>query len=315
MRTDDQMSAGDYNMPSGRDAIVYNTHFNFNAVYVLESLGPNDEKTGESLYDDVIFPQTRVLDGCYTKFLKIPDEAALLDALRAIRDNVRAANHRPIIHIEAHGDSTGIQLSDRNVVGWRQLAEPFAAINQESEFNLTVMAIACQGWYLTGALMPADRAPVALVIGPPTDMSGQQLLDASTRFYDTLFRRLDLTAALVAMNEGRLYDDWSLKPATAEILFCRVFRRYVDEVCSAPNLQERENRLVADVVRAEGLNLLQSAGVRLEVRRHIGDYEWWYNHFRERFMMLDIFPANRDRFGLTYSKCNPGALTEPEIPN
>lgn len=299
-------------MVSEGDEVVYRTHFKFNSVYLIESLPSGDAKTGETLYDTVIYPQTRSLDQCFTNFRRVHGESDLLLALAEIRNNAKEGNHKPILHIEAHGDEDGIQLADGTTVEWRTLATPFAAINEACQFNLTVVAISCKGWFLTGSLIPTDRAPVAFVIGPPDNMTAEDLLEATTRFYETFVKTIDFNESLAAMNEGADYDTWLIKPATAEVLFCRVFRQYEAEVCSTSNLQERENRLVADVVRAQSLDLLQSSALRTDIRRHISDHEWWYDHFRERFMMLDLFPANRERFGLSYARCMPRTIETRE---
>ena len=39
--------------------MVYRTELRFNAIHVIESLRPGDRKTGEDLYDSIIFPRTR----------------------------------------------------------------------------------------------------------------------------------------------------------------------------------------------------------------------------------------------------------------
>ena len=75
--------------------MVYRTELRFNAIYVIESLRPGDRKTGEELYDSIIFPRTRGLEGCYTKYRKVEDEGQLRSALREIATVCREANHLP----------------------------------------------------------------------------------------------------------------------------------------------------------------------------------------------------------------------------
>lgn len=96
--------------------MVYRTELRFNAIHVIESLRPGDRKTGEDLYDSIIFPRTRGLEGCYTKYRKVEDEGQLRSALREIATVCREANHLPLIHIEAHGSDDGIELTDGGLV-------------------------------------------------------------------------------------------------------------------------------------------------------------------------------------------------------
>ena len=129
------------------DNIVYRTHFKFNAIYVLESLPDGELKTGASLFDDVIHPQkTASLEDVYIRFEQVTSRRKLLTVLSEIRKNARSANHKPIIHIEAHGSDAGIQLADGTIIDWRELALIFAEINEACQCNLTVVAISCKGW-------------------------------------------------------------------------------------------------------------------------------------------------------------------------
>ena len=73
--------------------MVYRTQLRFNAIYVLESLRPGERKTGEDLYDSSIFPRTRELEGCFTRYLRVNDEGELRAAFRQIAKNCRDANH------------------------------------------------------------------------------------------------------------------------------------------------------------------------------------------------------------------------------
>ena len=144
-----------------------------------------------------------------------------------------------------------------------------------------------------------------MLIGPPAPMKAGQLLDSTRRFYEVLVSQFDVNRALEAMNEGLPFAEWPLRPATAEILYCRVFREYLAEFASDASLQDRENQLVAQMARFRGLSPLESAALRLEVRRDLQDHRGAYERHRQRFLMLDLFPEDRHRFGLTYDLCIP----------
>jgi hypothetical protein len=287
------------------DQVVYTTKLLFNSVYVIESLPPGDSKTGEDLYDVVVFPKSRALEGLQTDFSRVANEAELTRKLLAIAHAAKVANHHPIIHLETHGTESGIALGDGSFVSWRNLAPLFARINEACRMNLLVVALACQGWNLTYSLMPSDRAPVFMLVGPPDDMTAAALLSASSGFYESLFAELDVNKGLVAMNKQLDFKDWPVRPATAEILFCRVFRLYLKELGSNSALQERENELVARFARQKSLDVMQTAELRLALRADLSEHRQAYNRLRETFLMLDLFPDNRARFGLTYDKCMP----------
>ena len=82
-----------------------------------------------------------------------------------------------------------------------------------------------------------------------------------------------------------------------------VFRAYVDEHSSQAASLARENTIVAEIAKEQQLDVIQSRRLRLSVRHDLADHEAHYNRLRERFLMLDLFPANKARFGLTYERC------------
>ena len=293
------------------DGFLYQTVVRFNAIYVLESLGPGELKTGQDLFDSVIYPAASQLDSLHTAFVAVTTKPDLLQQLTLIEHAARVANHHPVIHIEAHGSPDGIALADGTQVAWSELIAAFTDINVACKNNLIVIAISCYGWNLTASLMPSDRAPVFMLVGPPEPMTAGALLDATRRFYKALMSLFDVNQALEAMNVGLTFSQWPIRPATAEILYCRVFRRYIEELGSGDALKDRENRLVADIARSQSLNVVQSASLRLEVRRDLADHRTAYDRYRAKFLMLDLFPKDAQRFGLTYDLCMP---TEAILP-
>jgi hypothetical protein len=284
---------------------VYKTGVRFNAIYVLESLCPGELKTGQDLFDLVIYPAASQLESLHATLVPISTKTELLRELTLIEHAAQIANHYPVIHIEAHGSPDGIVLADDTHVAWSELIPAFSAINVACKNNLIVIAISCYGWNLTASLIPSDRAPVFMLVGPPEPMTAGALLNATQRFYKAFMSLFDVNQALEAMNAGLKFSEWPIRPATSEILYCRVFRHYMDELGSGDALKDRENRLVADIAKSRSLNVLQSAALRLEVRRDLADHRAAYDRYREKFLMLDLFPQDVARFGLTYDLCMP----------
>lgn len=292
------------NAKSTDDAIVYRTELRFNSIYVIESLRDGEPKTGQDLYDSVIGPGASSFGtSMHKQVVAVRTENDLLAQLAVIAYAARRANHHPIIHIEAHGDESGIQLADGTAVLWRTITPRLAEINQACRMNLIVVAMACNGWGLTYALMPSERAPVNMVIGPPESVTASAISKATRLFYTSLLATMDLNAALEAMNEGVPYSQWRIKPGTAEILFCRVFRRYMEEFLTPSSVQERENALVARIAAVRQLDVVQTSHLRAEIRPKLTDARWWYHHFREHFLMFDLFPEIANHFGLSFDHC------------
>jgi hypothetical protein len=77
------------------DAPLYKTVARFNVIYVLESLGLGAPKTGQDLFDSVIYPAKDKLAGIHAEFISVHTKSDLLRRLTLIahaatRDNIVA---------------------------------------------------------------------------------------------------------------------------------------------------------------------------------------------------------------------------------
>jgi hypothetical protein len=121
------------------DVTLYRTEARVNAIYVIESLPPGDLKTGRDLYDEVIFPATRSLDGMHTEFQSVKSEDELARALAVVARAVHLSGRKPIVHFETHGSEDGITLADGTDVPWSRLVPLLGDINRASRMNLVVV--------------------------------------------------------------------------------------------------------------------------------------------------------------------------------
>lgn len=281
----------------------YQTTFSLDSVFVIESLRPGELKTASQLWDATIAPhrfEQNLLGRLYTP----SSRGEFLGALGAVKQHA-AAGHAPVLHIEAHGNEEGLELGSGERILWTDLGPFLAAINQASRMNLLVIAAACRGWHLTEALRPTGRAPAWGVLGPPSDVGGEELHEAMKRFYDALLPKLDLTSAMRALNDGIQISNWTYRVTTADLLYCRSFRAYLQSLLDEESQTERVNRLVAEVARARSLDVLQTSAVRADFRQALDDHGFWYEKYKHEFLMLDLFPENAERFPLSLADCLP----------
>lgn len=92
----------------------------------------------------------------------------------------------PILHIIAHGDENGIQLTTGDFVSWPKLKELIIPINKELNGNLLLCMSSCKGFSaLTMAMSPSplDEPPFYVVIGPNEELTLGDATTAYTTFY------------------------------------------------------------------------------------------------------------------------------------
>jgi hypothetical protein len=124
-----------------------------------------------------------------------------------------------------------------------------------------------------------------------------------TQLSDSFMTKYHGWAAIETLNARHKDGNWDLTPHMAEFWFCKIWRDYEQQNCSADKLQEREDRIVVTWMRQSGLDLGRAISVRALAREYLSDSERRFNEFRRSFLMLDSFPENEARFRLTYPDC------------
>ena len=286
--------------------MTYKASLAITSVVVVQSLRERDHPTGTNLFENTIAPalfQKDMLGELYVVSTRRQFVGALHRTLQLAR-----VGHAPILHLETHGDVEGLQLTSREILEWAELAPLLSEINQACRMNLLVVAAACHGWFLGTVLKPTDRSPVWGVLGPSDAAYPDDLYRAMTNFYRALLTRFDMRAALDAMNGDAAIGEWVYRLEWAEMLFCKVFRHYMRDLEGEETREQRVNRLVADVARQQNLDVNQTMRLRADFSAKLGDHKWWFDYYKTRFLMLDLFDENRSRFQLTFEECSRDAI-------
>jgi hypothetical protein len=286
----------------------YNTSFAFDSVVVLESLPPGDLRTGRDLFETTLAPASVADPGFVSEFYEPQSGADFLAALATIGQTAKRYGRSPIVHIETHGGTEGIALCNSDLVRWADVADRLTAINRVSRMNLLVVAAMCHGWYMSEILRPTDAAPAFGIVGALDGVSAGELLQAMKRLYASLTSsNHDFRLAMDAANQGKSVSDWTYRMEGAELMLCKVYRRYVADLAIGETRTQRINPLVADAARLRSLDVLQTAQFREEVSPTLDDHEKWFMMYRKRFLMLEEFPENEPRFPLRFHDCGQAA--------
>lgn len=282
----------------------YTTSLSFDSVVVIESLPPGDLKSGTELFEQTIGPAAAVDSTLLVELYHAAGRREFLSCIKAVGDLAEEHGSSPILHLETHGSPSGLQFADCSRATWEEIAAPLADLNRISQMNLLVFAGLCHGWSMIDILKPVQRAPVFGMIGPMEEVQAGELLTATKKLYERLLQpNHDLRAALDEANGSPAVEQWRFRWMSAELMFCRVFERYVAEISHGEVRTERLNRLVADITQAKNLNLNQTMKLRSSVETDLDNHEAWFDHYREHFLLLDLYPENRHRFSLGFDDC------------
>lgn len=107
----------------------------------------------------------------------------------------------PLLHISAHGDKEGIQLSDGHRIPWNTLREHLRPINQALGGSLIVCMSSCEGYMgVRMAMFPEDPdLPYHALIGSGSQATWAETAVAFATFYHQLCRGEHLSVAVDAM--------------------------------------------------------------------------------------------------------------------
>jgi hypothetical protein len=277
--------------------------FKFDTVAIVDSLPTSEEPQTAIWLRDVILKPLSEVHGIRLWYYRVENQADLFEVLADLAAAVRDVGLAPIVHFESHGVEQGLVLANGEVVPWADLKPWLTNINQGCHMNLLTVMSMCHGWHLVSQLQPVEPAPVWGLIGPIHKVLPARLQEAFQAFYPELLNALDGRAAVEAMNAARAGTKWELKIETAEVTFCKVWRKYEQEACTPEARQAREDQLVVQMMRQSRYDLRFAIHGRLFARQWLADNERLFGQFHRSFLMLDLFPENGERFQMTYQHC------------
>jgi len=282
--------------------MVNESRLYFDIVHIIETLRPGDYHTGRRLFEELEPITITAMPQVTARFSPIQSRAEFLELLQSIAEDARLHSHLPILHIEAHGSSAGIQVSSGECLTWTEFKAELTAINEISKLNLLVILAACDGANLLHIIQPVDRAPVRALIGPSRIVSAGEIERASLAFYRTLFDAGEVRAAWRAMNDVVAPAQLTFAAFTAEYVFHAVMYRYFVTQCSEDVLAERENKTAARLEQ-DGMSGEDLEHGRQLFRRYVRDHRRHFEQLKKHFFFCDLYPENTARFGVTLEDC------------
>lgn len=121
----------------------------------------------------------------------------------------------PIIHISAHGNSTGIQLSSGEVISWRELRELLIPINVGLHGALLLCMSACKGFSAIQMAMEegAGPHPYFAMVGHCGTPTWSDTAISYLNFYHLLAKGKTVPEAVTAMRAASGDYNWGVETA------------------------------------------------------------------------------------------------------
>ncbi len=267
-------------------------------IWIIEWLPSGEQRTGKLLHEwmQEHRPGWSVYSVCASK-------SDVLSFIACATNMAEKAGMIPVLHIEAHGNEMCLGLPDGNggveeYLTWDDLTEPLQGLNLATCCNLVVVVAACIGFSGIKALVRGPRAPAIALVGPNAPIMSGSLLSGTKEFY-TRWMDKKSNFAEIATSASReagtvsfawepfavlAYDAFakqeiiSMRPDERRMQVNRYRQQMVEQNMSAAEIEHRISLLTPSL----RVNLVQ----RL-----------W-----DEMFMIDLYPANRKRFGVNWSK-------------
>jgi hypothetical protein len=133
----------------------------------------------------------------------------------------------PILHLSAHGNADGIQLSSGETVAWGQLRQQLIPINESLNGTLLLCMSACEGYAAMQMAMELEESnphPYFAMVGNYEKPSWSDTTVAFLVFYHLVVKNKSMLEALEAMKIASGSQNWTLQ--TAE----KIKQSYIDFV-------------------------------------------------------------------------------------
>jgi hypothetical protein len=177
-------------------------------VYMVES--PSDRDAFAERSEQRLLKEALALDGihCVARTVlsrETFDRALSKDLILQWKERaqfLRAENRPmeiPVVHISAHGDDAGIQLSNRKNVLWKDLGNLLGPFNARFKESLLLCLSSCQGFAAKTLAYDEDSCPFAAIVGHEGEPFWSDAAVGYSVFYHLLNKGVKVKEAVAAM--------------------------------------------------------------------------------------------------------------------
>jgi len=281
--------------------------FEFNKVYVIESLNDREEKlTGTELYNDLLRWKEHQIKDFKAELIQVEDRKEFFKTIEFIKDECATKGQFPIIHFEIHGseDKTGLILNSGELIEWLELYNDLREINSILGNNLFITLAVCHGAYIMELIKAHKPSPFWGFIGSFDAIDEDDLMIRYNEFYDEFLRSFNLDMAVRKLHESNSDIPSSYRFINSEMTFANVMRQYFDTKFTEKEIKKRfEDGLKQKKIKMNDRNEKHEYRVKFKVELLKTKRKYFEKHKRT-FFMLDNFPKNQGRFKVEYEKLN-----------
>lgn len=263
-------------------------------IWIVEWLSSGETQTGRLLHDWM--KQRR--QGWSVHF-SCGSMKEVLAAIAKATEQAKRSELHPVLHLESHGGHMGLEgpsgHGGSELLTWDELVRPLQDLNLATRCNLVVVVAACTGFAAIQALCCGPRAPAVALVGPDAPVNPMNLLWGAKEFYRRWLDekpRLAEIAESASREAGTVSFEWEPFAVLAYDALIESLIRSMRPDERFKRTQRLRERLLKEYGLAESEVEARMTGMPALLPWQSLQQIW------DEMFMIDIEPANRNRFGL-----------------
>ena len=272
--------------------------FFFNKLYVIESLRPEDRKTGKELYEDLLRYQELRFPELKVEYRSVAGKNEWDALMNEIAIDCEQNGSQPILHLEIHGSETkeGLVLENGEYLAYESIRPQIVRINVASRCNLFITLAVCKGLLMIKLNRLTEPMPFCGLLGAYDTILEDDLVIRFNEFYEELFDSFELAKAYKRLSSVNPEMPHSYNFVHADELFCKVYQRYIEQECKEKAVRKR----ALQAAHEAGHILPDRKARRKHQRAYLAEEKrtrsMFFHRYVRVFFMLDRFPENKERF-------------------
>lgn len=218
--------------------------------------------------------------------------AELCTLLYRVADYGEENDSWPLIHIESHGDSNGIQLANGDYLCWTDLQPIFLRLNKATRNHLFIVMASCSGFHGIKAMLSASDhvASLRMLVGPSEETNSGRLEDAIQSFYSSLLKTGDVVGAVV---ETQRHEP-TFRGYTADEAFIAGWRNALKKHPITNKAIPQRAEEVVTPMRESSSPAPEKVHSNVKAALRSLDMNMPFESHKRKFFMLDLFPEVED---------------------
>lgn len=277
-----------------------------NAVVILDAIPDGELNTAKRLKEDLEDLANFIVNGLRVRYARVETLDSLEAFLSDVLCEIHETNLLPLLHLEGHGltNEDDFVLLDGKHCTWSELKELITPLNIATGLNLILVMATCYGGSFAKAILTIDRAPVWGLIGPKHSISAGQIQCDFGAFYRIFFETSSGSKAIDVLTANASRGLYYM--TSAEWFFYDVWKGYKKNLCSKKMIRKRAQDMYK---KSKAMNLPKTPSIGQLKRMITKDEKSFFEKYRDKYFMYDLYSHNRSRFHVTYEEAEHYVIT------